>query len=134
MSTISIKQIRLQIKIKQCIYLTIKILICKQSIFSIKFVNQVKIKTNNIKNKTRYFNIKITQFRDLKIGVVDMDMQNFNKVFNSDGTVKLCGRENCKKLIKEADTLEPGIQHGNIESGYMDIKSIKRLYKANKKG
>lgn len=55
-------------------------------------------------------------------------MEYYNKVFNSDGTIKVCGRDLCKKLIAEADRLEPGISHGNLENGYMNIESIQRLH------
>ena len=44
----------------------------------------------------------------------------YNRVFNSDGIVRNCGRQAYKMLIKES-----GIKHGNIETGYVDIKRYK---------
>jgi hypothetical protein len=50
------------------------------------------------------------------------------EVFNEDGSVKLCGRENCKKLIALADQLDDSESHGNIENGNMNIESIKSVH------
>lgn len=63
-----------------------------------------------------------------------LKFENYSKVFNSDNTIKLCGREACKVLIEEANTLEPNISHGNLETGYMNIEKIQRLYSRLKEG
>ena len=54
-------------------------------------------------------------------------ISHYNEVFNADGTVKNCGREKCRKLIKEADNIDKREQHGNIRNAIMEIDKIKEL-------
>ena len=57
--------------------------------------------------------------------------EKFNKVFNEDGTIKVCGREACKELIlacQEASS-EP-IDFGNPETGMMNVANIQRFMRS----
>lgn len=40
-------------------------------------------------------------------------------------TVKLCGRETCKKLIRAMSEYYPGIHFGSSEDGWMDIDNVR---------
>lgn len=57
-----------------------------------------------------------------------MKLKFWDKVFNSDNTVKACGRDTCRQLIVEANTKEPGVKHGDVQSGYMNIESLIKLH------
>ena len=46
-------------------------------------------------------------------------------VFDENGEVRACGRENCKKLIKACMELYPDVDFGNPETGMMNIEKIK---------
>ena len=50
----------------------------------------------------------------------------YNKVFDSDGSVRLCGRETCKKLIEACSNAYPNVNFGDLESGCMYIDNIKK--------
>lgn len=50
----------------------------------------------------------------------------YNKVFDSDGSVRLCGRETCKKLIEACSNAYPNVNFGDLESGCMNIDNIKK--------
>lgn len=54
--------------------------------------------------------------------------EQYNKVFNTDGTVKLCGREETKKLIELAKELKPDIDFGNESTGFLNVDNIKSVY------
>ena len=43
-------------------------------------------------------------------------------------TVKACGRDTCRQLIVEANTKEPGVKHGDVQLGYMNIESLIKLH------
>lgn len=55
----------------------------------------------------------------------------YNKCFNEDGSVKTCGRDACKKLIKFLNRNYTA-QYGDEESGYMNIALINELHDAIK--
>ena len=55
--------------------------------------------------------------------------QSYDRVFNEDGTVKLCGREACKDLIIAMQSKFPGINFGNPVHGIMNITNIQTYYK-----
>lgn len=54
-------------------------------------------------------------------------LEQFNKVFKEDNTVKACGRLECKKLINLANTLETNVDHGNVKTGQMEVAKIVEL-------
>lgn len=53
----------------------------------------------------------------------------YTDVFNTDGSVKVCGREKCKTLIKYLSNLVPGIGFGNRETGFMCISNVQKYTK-----
>ena len=55
-------------------------------------------------------------------------LKQYNEVFDAGGAVKLCGRDTCKKLMLNASKIKPGIDYGNMDSGFMNIEAIKELY------
>lgn len=55
--------------------------------------------------------------------------EQYNKVFDSNGRIKPCGREECIKLITLCQSLDPsGTFYGSKETGAMHIENIKKLY------
>lgn len=50
----------------------------------------------------------------------------YNTVFDSSGNVKLCGRDSCRMLIEACIDRFPDVNFGNKETGFMNIKNIKR--------
>ncbi len=60
-----------------------------------------------------------------------MDIQSFveqfDKVFDKDGNVKACGRDNCKKLISMANAISNEANYGDIQTGMMNVVSMKSL-------
>lgn len=54
-------------------------------------------------------------------------IEQYNKVFDKNGKIKLCGRINCKKLIEIADTLEPCVKHGNLETYMLNVETLEAL-------
>lgn len=57
----------------------------------------------------------------------------YKQVFNEDGTVKQCGREKCKKLIRMCQNLNKDIDFGSIESGMMNVENIKKFIETLRK-
>lgn len=55
-------------------------------------------------------------------------LEKYSEVFDSEGQVKLCGRQACKELIVEAQKLDKSTDFGSIEDGLMNVKNIKSLY------
>lgn len=53
-------------------------------------------------------------------------LQHYMAVFDN-GEIRACGREATKRLIGAADSLEPGVSHGNLDTGSMDVAAIKAL-------
>lgn len=56
----------------------------------------------------------------------------FKDVFNSDFTIKACGREATKSLIYECSKIKPYIDFGNSETGFMNVGNILNLYNSYK--
>lgn len=54
-------------------------------------------------------------------------MELYNKVFNPDGSVKLCGRDACMDLIIICNSIDSGVNYGNVATGVMNIKAIQSL-------
>lgn len=59
--------------------------------------------------------------------MINQFLNQFNIVIDDDNKVKKCGRDNCKKLINLADSLETNVKHGCIDSGMIDIEKIVAL-------
>lgn len=59
-------------------------------------------------------------------------LEQYKVVFDIEGNVKNCGREACRELIRRADEIDSGVSHGDLDTGYMDIVAIQRLYNAVK--
>ena len=51
----------------------------------------------------------------------------YEDVFNLDGSIKMCGREACKKLIKACNHLDPDTYFGNPKTGILMIENIQNL-------
>lgn len=56
----------------------------------------------------------------------ELFLQHYMAVFEN-GEIRACGREATKRLIESADRLEPGVVHGNVATGSMDVAAIKAL-------
>ena len=54
--------------------------------------------------------------------------EQYNKVFNEDGSIKTCGRGECRKLISYAEKINNDIEYGDSETGFLNIENIKELY------
>ena len=54
-------------------------------------------------------------------------IEQFDKVFDKDGNVKACGRDNCKKLISIANEISKEANYGDIQTGMMNVISMKSL-------
>lgn len=53
----------------------------------------------------------------------------YNEVFNSDGTVKNCGKDKCTELIIAMKGKYKGKNFGDVRSGMMNVKEIQEVYK-----
>lgn len=53
--------------------------------------------------------------------------EQYNVVFDENGNTKLCGRDNCIKLMELLSKEFPTIPFGNIETGFMNIENIKTV-------
>ena len=54
----------------------------------------------------------------------------YKEVFSDNGEVRLCGREQCKELVKELEELREdlnSIDIGSSTSGFLNIDGIKNL-------
>lgn len=52
----------------------------------------------------------------------------YNKVFNTNGTMKVCGRDLCMKLISVANTIDNSTNYGNLTTGMINIDNINILH------
>ena len=52
--------------------------------------------------------------------------KQYHVVFDDEGNIKACGRENCKKLIHLAKSFST--EFGNEDTGMMNPNAIKDLY------
>ena len=52
----------------------------------------------------------------------------YKVVFDKNGEVRACGRENCKKLSKACMELHPDVDFGNPDTGMMNIENIKKYF------
>ena len=70
-------------------------------------------------SKTKHIdNIAVAKLRSL-----------YNEVFDENGNVRSCGRDKCKELIIETEGVFGG-RFGNQETGFMDVKKIKKYLSA----
>ena len=56
-------------------------------------------------------------------------MEQYNRVFDTDGNVKPCGREECKNLINMCKIELPGEDFGNPMTGMMNVENIQKFRK-----
>ena len=56
-------------------------------------------------------------------------IEQYKKVFDEEGNVKLCGREACKKLIELCSEIVPNVDFSSLESGFMNVKNIQEFVK-----
>lgn len=54
--------------------------------------------------------------------------QVYAKVFTEENTVRTCGRDECKKLIKLAVEMDNSNDFGNINTGCMNINNVVKLH------
>lgn len=52
----------------------------------------------------------------------------YERVFDNQGNIKLCGREACKELIRVCREMQHGIDFGCTDTGIMNVDNIKRFY------
>lgn len=60
-------------------------------------------------------------------------IEAYQKVFNTQGEIKPCGRDACIFLIEECKRVQPKVYFGDIKTGKMDINAIKSLMRFKKK-
>lgn len=56
-------------------------------------------------------------------------VKQYNKVFDSEGNVRACGREACIDLINMCKVEDPLTDYGNPISGMMNIENIQKFGK-----
>lgn len=59
-------------------------------------------------------------------------IEAYEKVFDTQGKIKPCGRDVCISLIEECEKVEHQTYFGNHITGIMDIDAIKQLVKREK--
>jgi len=61
-------------------------------------------------------------------------LELYREVFDKDNNVTACGRLKCKRLIELADSIEPEVNHGDVDTCFINIENMINLYnKENKK-
>jgi len=50
-----------------------------------------------------------------------------HKVFNNDGTIRVCGRDSVRELIEAAEMIDPTKDFGNKEIGRMNVDAVRNL-------
>ena len=51
----------------------------------------------------------------------------YNKVFDEEGNMRVCGRNCCKNLISALNSLS-GIEVGNLDTGFMCVIKVRSVY------
>lgn len=51
----------------------------------------------------------------------------YDEVFDKHGAVKRCGRQKCIELMTIASEIKPGVEFGDMESGFMKTANLKSL-------
>lgn len=54
-------------------------------------------------------------------------LEDYDKVFTSDGEIKNCGRGACIDLILSASKINPFVSYGDSFTGIMNVENIKKL-------
>lgn len=54
-------------------------------------------------------------------------LQAYDVVFDETGCIKPCGREMTQRLIQAALSIEPCGEFGDLQTGYMNVESIKKI-------
>lgn len=52
----------------------------------------------------------------------------YSKVFDSEGNVKNCGRDDCICLIEMLNIEDPITDFGNVKTGFMNIENVKKFF------
>lgn len=53
--------------------------------------------------------------------------EKYNKVFDKNGEIKVCGRDACKNLIQECERkFGENIDFGNADTGMMNVEIIQK--------
>lgn len=60
--------------------------------------------------------------------------REYNNVFDENDRVKLCGRDECIKLVSLAKEIEPDKEFGNASNGMMKVHNIVELHNRLNKG
>lgn len=50
-----------------------------------------------------------------------------HKVFNDDGTIRVCGRDSVRELIEVAESIDPTKDFGNKKIGRMNVDAVRSL-------
>lgn len=50
-----------------------------------------------------------------------------HKVFNDEGTIRVCGRDSVRELIEAAESIDPTKNFGNKEIGRMNVDAVRSL-------
>ena len=73
--------------------------------------------------KGRYMTMKETN----AMTMFETAKANYREVFNADGSIKVCGREACKTLIRSCMAYNPNVDFGNPETGMMNVNNIRQM-------
>ena len=61
-------------------------------------------------------------------GTINAFKELYNKVIDSDGNMKACGRDKCMLLIEIAKSIDAFGDFGNKKTGRININNMKKLY------
>lgn len=53
--------------------------------------------------------------------------EQYLEVFNTNGTIKPCGRKKCVDLMELANQIRQD-DYGNTKTGFLNIENIKKIY------
>ena len=56
-------------------------------------------------------------------------LEQYDKVFDTNGHIKFCGRDTCVELIKLCEKKFPGVDFGNKGNGFLNVENIKKYVK-----
>lgn len=70
----------------------------------------------------------------MRTDVLEGFVDRYNDVFDTDGSIRVCGRAKCSALIGYAyELVGSSIEFGSIDRGYMNVDNIKELHDAVQK-
>ena len=52
----------------------------------------------------------------------------YREVFNISDDIVLCGKEKCRQLIRICSELDKSEYYGNLDTGFLYLENIHRLY------